>query len=97
MNSQFIKEVEHMPDPVSIEREEHDVIVIEGVRYSGDLFRTLALPSNEVLYAIRRNEEGVVWVTQIRDVPGALEFFGAIPDPQHTIEQFEGETNDSSI
>lgn len=72
-----VKQSAYVPEPVSIEREENDVIVIEGVRYSGDLFRTNAWPNQEVLYVIRRDDEGVVCVTEIRDVPGAMEFFGA--------------------
>jgi hypothetical protein len=78
MNNQFIKQVDHMPGPVSIEREERDVVVIEGVRYAGDVFRVNAWPNEKILYAIRRNEEGVVCVTEIRDVAGAMDFF----DPQ---------------
>jgi hypothetical protein len=38
----FIQEVEHVAvEPVRIEREHNDVIVIEGVRYGGDFFRTV--------------------------------------------------------
>lgn len=95
MTNQLIKQIEHMPGPVSIEREEHDVIVIEGVRYSADLFRAMALPRDDVLYAVRRNEAGVVWVTLIRDVAGAMEFFAPTPlpaaSPQIEDRDLEGE------
>lgn len=44
MENQYIRQVAHQPNPVSIEREEGDVIVIEGVRYSGDYFRAASIP-----------------------------------------------------
>lgn len=77
--SQFIKQVPHQPkEPVRIEREENDVINIEGVRYDGDYFRTLGAPDTDVLYAVQRFEEGVVRLTLIQSVEEAKEFFETV-------------------
>ncbi len=58
-----IKQVPHQPKPVSIERELGDVIVIEGVRYAGDFFRTMSLPNPDYLYAIRRDGDQIILTT----------------------------------
>ena len=76
MSETFIKEVEHVAvEPVRIEREHNDVIVIEGVRYAGDYFRTMAVPDADVLYAVRRDDEDRVVFTVIRNVEEAEAFF----------------------
>ena len=76
MSQQFIQEVEHVAvEPVRIEREHNDVIVIEGVRYAGDYFRTMAVPDADVLYAVRRDDEDRVVFTVIRNVEEAEAFF----------------------
>lgn len=75
MSQQFIQEVEHVAvEPVRIERDANDVVIVEGVRYSGEYFRTLAVPNTDVLYAIRRDGEQV-WLTVIRNVVEARTFF----------------------
>lgn len=76
MSETFIKEVEHVAvEPVRIEREHNDVIVIEGVRYAGDYFRTMAVPDADVLYAVRRDDEDRVVFKVIRNVEEAEAFF----------------------
>ena len=78
MSETFIQEVEHVAvEPVRIEREHNDEIVIEGVRYSGDYFRTLAVPNADVLYAIRRDDDQV-WLTVIRNANEAEAFFDGV-------------------
>ena len=75
MNNQFIKQISHQPvKPVEIERLPGDVVYIEGVRYAAELFRTVAFPSDECLYAIRRDGDDVV-LTTIRTVDDARNFF----------------------
>jgi len=76
----FIKRTAHMPKSVSIEREENDVIVIEGVRYSGDFFRTNSWPDTKFLYALRRDGDQV-WLTEIHDADEAKKFFESQPQP----------------
>jgi len=72
----FIKKLPHQDKPpVSIEREENDVINIESVKYDGDYFRTLGAPETNVLYAVQRFEDGVMRLTLIRSVEEAKEFF----------------------
>lgn len=65
--------------PVSVEREHPDRIIIEGVRFSGDYFRELALPDTDVLYSIR-NHGDVVTLVQIRSVEEAEAFFEEVHD-----------------
>lgn len=77
MVNQFITQVTHQPTPLSIEREVSDVIVIEGVRYSGDFFRQMAYPSSDLLYVIRRDDD-MVWLTTIRNVDEVQKFFEEI-------------------
>ena len=89
MNSN-IKQVAHQPKPVNIEREAGDVIVIEGVRYSGGFFRTMALPDPDYLYALRR-EDDVVVATTIHTMQEAVTFFIG-----HRA-QTKGESNDNSL
>lgn len=61
--------------PVTIERDVNDVIVIEGVRYSGDVFRNNLWPKEAWLYAIRKREDDTVWITEIHNVEEAVKFF----------------------
>lgn len=82
--------------PLSIEREYtmqgREVIIIEGVRYDADYFRTFAYPETDVLYAVRREEEMVV-LTVIRTQEEASEFFNETlgrGDPAPTEEENDG-------
>ncbi len=61
--------------PVRIERDFDDVVVIEGVKYAGDLFREFTMPKSDVLYAVRSNEFGSVELTTIRSADEAKTFF----------------------
>lgn len=95
MNS-LIKQIQHVEQkPLSIEREYNpfgrEIIVIEGVRYDSDYFRTFAHPDTDVLYAVRREEEMVV-LTVIQTLEEAKEFFDETigrGDPAPTEEQHE--------
>lgn len=74
--SSFIKPSPHVAKkPISIEREDGDVIVIEGVRYDADYFRTFGAPDTDVLYAVQRIDDGCVKLTIIASPEEALEFF----------------------
>jgi len=74
----FITQLQHQPkEPVSIEREHNDVIVIDGVRYDADYFRTFAHPETEYLYAVRRVDETVM-LTLIRTPEEAVQFFSEV-------------------
>ena len=74
--SQFVKEVMHVAKaPVRIEREDNDVINIEGTRYDGDYFRFMGAPDVDVLYAVRRLEDGCVCLTVVGNVDEAERFF----------------------
>lgn len=74
----FIKPIKHQPNkPLNIERDWRggiEMIVIEGVTYDADYFRTFAHPDTDVLYAIRRDGEKV-WLTVIRNAEDAKKFF----------------------
>lgn len=75
----FIKQVAYQEKkPVSIEREDNDVIVIEGVKYDGDYFRTFGAPDTDVLYAVQRLDEGCVRLVIINNVEDAEKFFEEI-------------------
>lgn len=82
MNNQFIKQVAHQAEVLlSIERDwnnGHEIIIIEGVKYDADFFRMNAMPSDDVLYAVHKRDDGVVIVTVIRDVESAKIFFDEI-------------------
>lgn len=77
MNS-HVKKIQHVAQkPLSIEREitlGGEVIIIEGVRYDADYFRTFSHPETDVLYAVRRDEETVI-LTVIQTPEQASEFF----------------------
>jgi hypothetical protein len=79
MNNQFIKPLTHVSkEPVSVVREHPDRLVIEGVRYDGDYFRTFGAPETDVLYAVRRDAEGCVRLTVIDSLEKAMYFFEEI-------------------
>jgi hypothetical protein len=82
----YIKPVAHQAKrPVTIERDVNDVIVIEGVKYAGDLFRCFAMPGSGVLYAAQ-NDGDSVRLTMIRTVKEAMEFFEEIEGQAQEIE-----------
>ena len=88
-----IKQLPHqIQAPLSIEREwnnGHEMIMIEGVRYHADFFRMNAMPSDDVLYAVHKRDDGVVIVTVVRTVEEAKIFFNEIGqgDPAPTEEE----------
>lgn len=92
MNSN-IKTLPHqVKAPLSIERDSsmgHEIIIIEGVRYHADFFRMNAMPSDDVLYAVHKRDDGVVIVTVVRTVEEAKIFFNEIGqgDPAPTEEE----------
>ena len=77
--SQFIKELPHQPEaPLSIERDMTlggEIIIIEGVSYDADYFRTFSHPNINILYSVVRDERGVVVLTCIRTLEEAKQFF----------------------
>lgn len=91
--SNFIKELVHVPEePLRIEREFVDgreIIVIEGVRYEADYFRTFSHPETDVLYSVEKDAEGVVKLTIIRNRLEAARFFDETfgADPAFTWKQ----------
>jgi len=89
--SQFIKPMAHVAiQPVSVVREQPDILVIEGVRYSGDFFRQSAYPETDLLYAIRRDGDMVILKT-VRNMNEAEKFFEEIgrehPAPTDELEE----------
>ena len=81
MNSN-IKQLPHqVKAPLSIERDismGHEIIIIEGVKYDADYFRTFAYPETDVLYAVRNLVDEVVCLTVVRTVEEAKIFFDEI-------------------
>lgn len=76
MNKKFITPVQHNPvQPVSVERIHPDRLAINGVHYDGDYFRAFANPETDVLYAVRRDEDGCVRLTVIPTIEEAARFF----------------------
>jgi len=77
MNSN-VKQLQHVVQPpLSIEREltvGREFILIEGVRYDAEYFRTFAHPDTDVLYAVRSHEDTVV-LTIIHNADEAQRFF----------------------
>ena len=95
MNSN-VKNLQHVAQPpLSIERElagGREFILIEGVRYDADYFRTFSHPETDVLYAVRRDEETVV-LTVIQTPEEASEFFEETlgrGDPAPTEDEKDG-------
>lgn len=92
MNS-HIKQIPHQAiRPLSIERDismGHEIIIIEGVKYDADYFRTFAYPETDVLYAVKRLADEVVCLTVIRNVDEAEIFFEEVGqgDPAPTEEE----------
>ncbi len=83
MMNKSMKPIAHITQrPLSIEREYtlqgREVIIIEGVRYDADYFRTFSHPETDVLYAVRRDEETVI-LTVIQTPEQASEFFDPHP------------------
>lgn len=100
-----VKPMAHVTQvPLRIEREYtlqgQEMILIEGVRYDAEYFRTFAHPDTDVLYAVTREEDGVVKLTEVRNRVEAAEFFDKAfgADPEFTWEQvkkrFEGDNED---
>jgi hypothetical protein len=82
-----IKTVAHeKKTPVRIERDYNDVIIIEGVKYAGDLFREFTMPNSDVLYAIQRDANGSVVLTTIKSADEAKTFFEERSSHQDVIE-----------
>ena len=81
MNSN-IKQLPHqVKAPLSIERDismGHEIIIIEGMKYDADYFRTFAYPETDVLYAVRNLVDEVVCLTVVRTVEEAKIFFDEI-------------------
>lgn len=62
--SGFIRQAEHEGKrPVRVERDFPDVLVIEGVRWAGEIFRTFSEPDDKYLYSLRREGDQVILVT----------------------------------
>ena len=82
----FYKQLSHeLKKPVSVERIHPDKLAINGVHYDGDYFRTFANPETDVLYAVRKDEDGCVRLVVIDSLEKAMDFFEEIgafkPDP----------------
>jgi len=79
--SSLIQPMQHMGDaPLRIERDwsgGYEIIVIEGIRFDAEYFRTFAHPDVEVLYAVRR-EDDMVTVTSITNTREAAKFFAEV-------------------
>jgi len=81
MNQQFIKPLAHVSkQPVSVERVHPDRILIEGVLFDGDYFREIGYPKTDVLYMVRKDLDGCVCLTVIRDEFEAKKFFEQLGD-----------------
>ncbi len=83
MMNKSMKPMAHIAQrPLSIEREYtlqgREVIIIEGVRYDADYFRTFSHPETDVLYAVVRDEDAVR-LTVIQTPEQASEFFDPAP------------------
>ena len=91
MNTTVQKMILMPESPLRIERDwsaGHEIIVIEGVRYDADYFRTFGYPQTDVLYAIVRDEDCVM-LTVIGTPEQAEEFFSEIGrgDPAPTEDE----------
>ncbi len=40
--------------------EKRDIVIIEGVSYAGEFFRTISAPESGVLYELFKNRRGVI-------------------------------------
>ncbi len=74
-----VQAMPHVPNPLlSVEREfdegGREFILIEGVKYEADYFRTFSHPEVDVLYAVVR-EEDFLKLTVIDTPERAQEFF----------------------
>lgn len=86
----------HMPDPpLKIEREYtlggRETIIIEGVRYDAEYFRTFQHPNMDALYAVERRDD-MVMLTMIRNAEDARRFFEEIASasPRNDMEVQDG-------
>jgi len=76
MKDQPKEQAPRKPKPITIERDDfRDRVIIEGVMFSGDYFRTMAHPSADYLYAIRVGDDGIIWLTEIHNAGEAEGFF----------------------
>lgn len=83
--STLIKPMPHVEKKsLSIEREYtlqgREMILIEGVRYDADYFRTFAHPDEQALYAVRSHNDTVI-LTVIRNPDEAKKFFDEVAAP----------------
>jgi hypothetical protein len=89
MNKQFIKQIPHaQKSPLQIERSwdnGFEKIIIEGVVYDADYFRTFGAPETDVLYQVRRDADGCVCLTVIDTLEKAQEFFAAKEGDENAI------------
>jgi len=76
-----VKTLIHAPEPpLQIEREfvgGKEIIVIEGVNYEADYFRTFSHPETDVLYQVQRVDD-FVRLTVIETREQADEFFNEV-------------------
>ena len=73
--SNFVKQEEHeRKKPVTVERDIPDYLIIEGVRFAGDVFRAFGAPNEQYLYALRRDGDTVV-LTTIHNAAEARAYF----------------------
>ena len=66
--------IEHIPGgrPLNFSYEaEEDVMIIEGIKYSGDFFRFMAIsgPSDQAFRIKERNEDGVLVLEKVPLAP----------------------------
>lgn len=81
MNKTFIKTLPHVSvEPVQVERVHPDRLKIAGVLYDADYFRTFGAPDMDVLYAVRRDDDGCVCLTVIDSLEKAKEFFEKVEE-----------------
>ncbi len=86
MNNIFFKQLPHVAkQPISVERIHPDRILIEGVLFDGDYFREIGHPDTDVLYAIRKDLDGCVCLTVIRDELEARQFFEKTLEEGHAV------------
>ena len=77
-----IKNIKHVANaPLSIERDMqsgYEKIIIEGVVYDAEYFRTFAHPDTDVLYAVKKDLDGAVCLTIVPTADEAKQFFEEI-------------------
>lgn len=86
MNGQYFREIPHVSkQPVSVERIHPDRILIEGVLFDGDYFREIGHPDADVLYMVRKDVDGCVCLTVIRDELEAKKFFEKTLEEEYAV------------